>query len=67
MNSLTCNCGKTYDSTKKFSVYDKNFCSINCLLKYKKIMEETEKANKPTPKKLAYGNSTSCSDSGSAF
>jgi len=36
-------------------------------LKYRKIIDEKEKANNPAPKKLAYGNSTSYSGSGSAF
>lgn len=41
-NSL-CNCGKSYEKSKKFSIYNKDFCSIECLGKFKTEVEEKER------------------------
>lgn len=63
-NILVCDdCNKTYDKTKKFSIYDKNFCSIKCLQKYKTI--EDNKRNPKSDKcnshpKYNYGSSSGC-------
>ena len=43
--SLICDCGKEFKNTDKYSVYGKNFCSMECLKPFKQTRDaELQKA-----------------------
>ena len=45
---VTCECGKNYNYSLRFSVYEKDFCSKPCLTKYKVIEDEKRQPKKST-------------------
>ena len=42
-NLIVCMCGNTCDRSKKFSVYDTDFCSMKCLTPFKEAEDEKRK------------------------
>ena len=52
-----CSCGDYYDLDKHYSVYNKNFCSIPCLKKYKTEMDEQKQKKDENKKKLKFNGS----------
>ncbi|ADO18351.1 hypothetical protein [Acanthamoeba castellanii mimivirus] len=62
MDTLICDCGKIFSQAEKFTVYSKNFCSIECLKKFKIIEDEKRKPKKPQTKyqSINYGFGSAC-------
>ena len=48
-DAITCRCGKILPKKNSFSVYDKRFCSMNCLRPYKEAEDEKRKPKNVTP------------------
>ncbi|XWV26901.1 hypothetical protein QJ857_gp0149 [Tupanvirus soda lake] len=47
---ITCTCGKSCPASQAFSIYNRVFCSMECLIPYKKEEDEKRKPkqnNKP--------------------
>jgi hypothetical protein len=48
---IVCECGNTYLRSEKFSIYDWNFCSMECLRNSQKVSGRKRKENPVAPEK----------------
>ncbi len=61
-DQMICNCGKVYSKKNKFSIYDKDFCSMHCLRIYKSL-EDAKKITQRDQGQIpivSYGGGPSC-------
>jgi len=63
--TITCLCGKVCNENQSFSVYEKRFCSMECLRPYKKIIGAKKKPVADTSKHMTsssydFGGSGCC-------